>query len=245
MLPLAAIAQNDNMETDRPSESFTPAVVLKKHFQIEAGFRKEHDNSEGEKSDEYLYPSASLKYGLTKKMELRMLIEEEADYEYTPDKHKSAGGIEPVKVGFKYNLFDEKGVLPKTSLIATADIPKIASRDFKSDFVAPLFRLTMENSLTKKLSLLYNVGEEWEEDDVRCEFFYSLSPQYEITDKFKVFAEIFGFVSKEQGPKNTFDAGLLYLVTPNLQFDVFGGAAISKNAPDNFIELGISFRLPN
>jgi hypothetical protein len=75
-------------------------------------------------------------------------------------------------------------------------------------------------------------------------FFYSFSPQLEITDKLKIFAEAFGYVSKEQTAKNTFDAGLLYQVIPNLQFDIFGGVAISENAPDNFIELGISFRLP-
>lgn len=244
LLPLAAMAQDDKMETDRPSESFTPTVVLKNRFQVEAGFRKEHDTNEGERSDEYLYPSASLKYGLTKKLEVSILIEEEADFEYAPEKHKTAGGLEPIKVGFKYNLFDEKGLLPKTSVIARADIPKLASQDYKSDFVAPFFRLAMENSISKKLSLVYNIGEEWQEDDVHGEFFYSISPQLEITDKFKIFAEAFGYLSKEQTPKHTFDAGFLYQVTPNLQFDLFGGSAISENAPDNFIELGISFRLP-
>lgn len=244
LLPIAAMAQNENMETDRPSESYSPTVVLKNRFQIEAGFRKEHDNNGGEGSDEYLYPSASLKYGLTKKLEVRVLVEEEADYNFKPEKHKTAGGLQPIKVGFKYNLVDKKGLLPKISVIARADIPKLASRDFKSDFVAPFFRLAMENSLSKKLSLVYNIGEEWQEDDVHGEFFYSISPQLEITDKFKIFAEASGYVSKEQTPKNTFDAGFLYQVTPNLQFDIFGGAAISENAPDNFIELGISFRLP-
>lgn len=244
LLPVIAFAQSDEMETDRPSESFTPGIVLKKHLQVEAGFRKEHDNNDGERSNEYLYPSALLKYGVSKKLELRMLIEEEADYSYTPEKHKTAGGLKPVKIGVKYNLFDKKGVLPKTSVIARADIPKFASSDFKADFVAPLFRLAMENSLTKKLSLVYNIGEEWEEDDVHGEFFYSISPQLEITDKCKIFAEVFGNVSKQQSAKNTFDAGLLYQVTPNLQFDIFGGAALSESASDNFIEAGISFRLP-
>ena len=244
LLPLFAIAQSNEMETDRPSESFTPTIVLKKNLQVEAGFRKEYDNNEGERSNEYLYPTALLKYGVNKKLELRLLIEEEADYGYKPEKQKTASGLKPVKAGFKFNLFDEKGLLPKTSVIARADIPKLASQDFEGDFVAPLFRLAMENSLTKKLSLVYNIGEEWEEDDVHGEFFYSISPQLKITDKFKVFAEVFGNLSKEQGAKNTFDAGLLYQVTPNLQFDVFGGAALSENAPDNFIEAGISFRLP-
>ena len=244
LLPFCCLAQSDEMETDRPSESFTPTIVLKKHFQVEAGFRKEYDNNEGERSNEYLYPTALLKYGVSKKLELRLLIEEEADYDYIPEKHKTAAGLQPVKLGFKYNLFDEKGALPKTSVIARADIPKFASPDFKGDFVAPLFRLAMENSLTKKLSLVYNIGEEWEEDDVHGEFFYSIGPQLEITDKFKIFAEVFGNLSKEQTAKNTFDAGFLYQVTPNFQFDVFGGTALSDNAPDNFIEAGISLRLP-
>ncbi len=67
LLPLAAMAQDDKMETGRPSESFTPTVVLKNRLQVEAGFRKEHDNNKGERSDEYLYPSAFLKYGFDQK----------------------------------------------------------------------------------------------------------------------------------------------------------------------------------
>lgn len=244
ILPLIVAAQSEEMETDRPSESFSPSTVLKKHFQIEAGFRKEYEDGEDEHTDKYLYPTALLKYGLTKKLELRMLIEEETDYEFVPEKHKSAGGIEPVKIGFKYNLFDEKGIIPKTSVIARADIPKLASADFKGDFVAPLFRLAMENSLSKNLSLVYNIGEEWQEDDVHGQFFYSISPQYEVTKKLKVFAELFANLAKAQEAEHSIDAGLLYQVKPNLQFDIFGGLAISKSAPDNFIEMGISFRLP-
>src|SRR3954469_9736207 len=134
LLPLAVLAQKDNIETDRPSESLTPTTVLKNRFQVETGFRREHNNDEGQRQDEYLYPAALLKYGLTKKLELRVLIENEVDYEYNPGKEKSAGGLEPIKLGVKYNLFDEKGMLPKTSVIARADLPKWASPDFKSDF---------------------------------------------------------------------------------------------------------------
>lgn len=245
IFPIVALCQSDKMETDRPSESLNPNVVLKNHFQIEAGFRKEHDNNEEEPDDKYLRPSVSLKYGLIKKLELRILLEDEVDYENTPQKHKTAGGLQPLKIGCKYNLFDENGVIPKTSVIARADIPGLASPDFKGDFVAPVFRLAMENLLTKKLSITYNIGEEWKEDNVHGEFFYSLSPELEITDKLKIFAEVFGYASKQQSAKNSFDAGLLYLVKPNIQFDLFAGKAISKNASDNFIELGISFRLQN
>src|SRR4051812_11579505 len=106
-LPLAVSAQTEKMETDRPSESLTPTTVLKNHFQAEVGFRREHGNSEGQRQDIYMNPSALLKYGLTKKLEFRVLLENEVDYDYSPLKEKSASGLSPVKLGFKYNLFDE------------------------------------------------------------------------------------------------------------------------------------------
>src|SRR3954465_5077402 len=133
--PVFVIAQGDKMETDRPSESFSPATVLKDRLQVEMGFRKEQNkNNEDEPDIQYLYPSALIKYGLAKKLELRLLIEHEADYENIPEKHKTATGLLPVKVGFKYNILEKKGLLPKTSLVARADIPGLASNDFKGDF---------------------------------------------------------------------------------------------------------------
>ena len=238
-------AQEDDIETDRPSASFNPHVVPKKHFQVEGGLRKEYDKENGQKHEQYLYPTALIKYGLLKKLELRMLIEDEGDYDFTPDKHKVASGLKPIQLGFKYNLFEEKSGLPNTSIIAGAAIPKLASTDFEGDYIAPSFRLAMHNTLSKKLSLNYNVGVEWEPDDVHAQYIYTLAPQFELTDKLKGFVEVYGFLSSVESADHRFDAGLLYLVKPNLQVDISGGIGITKSAPNNFIEAGVSFRLPH
>ncbi len=247
LVPIVSNAQEedkDEMETDRPSLSLTPTTVLKNRFQLEAGFQKQHDKTNGQHTDEYVYPLALLRYGLTKKLELRVIIEEEGDYEYNPTKQKVASGIEPVQVGFKYNLFEEKGALPKTAIIARAAFPKFASPDFKSDYVAPAFRLAMQNSLSKKIQLQYNAGVEWEPEDVHANYLLTLSPQLVLSNQLQVFAEISSQFSSEEGPDHRWDAGLLYKVTRNLQFDISGGLGITKSAPDNFIEVGVSFRLP-
>ncbi|MEJ7828026.1 MAG: transporter [Segetibacter sp.] len=235
--------EKDEMEADRPGVSFSSKVVEKNRFQLEVGIQKEHDNTSGHQ-DRYLYPTALLKYGLTKKLELRVLIEDEGDYEFSPNKHKVASGLQPIKAGLKFNLFDEKGCLPSTSLLAHAAIPKLASPDFKSDYVAPAFYLLMENSLSKKVSLTYNIGAEWEPDDVHANYLVTLSPQLEISEKFKVFAEVYSYFSSEENAQYSWDAGFLYKIKPNLQFDFYGGHRITKSAPDNFIEAGFSFRLP-
>ncbi len=78
LVPLISQAQEedqDEMETDRPSLSFTPKTVVKNRFQLEAGFQKQYDKTNGQRMEEYLYPTVFLKYGLTKKLELHVLIE--------------------------------------------------------------------------------------------------------------------------------------------------------------------------
>lgn len=243
--PLLAFAQNEEMESDRPGESFTPQVVVKNRFQLEAGIRKEYDKTNGQNHELYLYPTSLLKYGLSKKFELHVLIEDEGDYDFMPDKQKVANGLKPVKVGFKYNLFEEKGCLPNTSVLARAAMPKLASKDFEGDYVAPAFRLLMENSLSKKWSLTYNIGVEWEPDDVHAQYVYTLSPQFDISEKLKVFAELYGFISNNESADHRCDAGLLYLIKPNFQIDISGGIGITKSSPDSFIEAGLSFRIPH
>jgi hypothetical protein len=41
-----------------------------------------------------------------------------------------------------------------------------------------------------------------------------------------------------------FHAGATYLMTPNLQMDAHGGVGLTDTAPDYFLGVGISVRLP-
>jgi hypothetical protein len=248
IVPFVSKAQEDDkdeMETDRPSQTSTPKTVVKNRFQFEGGVQKQHDISNSEHTDEYLYPTALLKYGLTNKLELRLLIEDEGDYEHAPDKQKVASGVKPLKVGLKYNLFKEKGALPNTSINARAALPNVATKDFKGDYVAPAFRLAMQNSLSKRVTLAYNVAAEWEADDVHAKYLVTLCPQFKLTKKLQTFAELYSFYSSDETADYRCDAGLLYKVTPNVQVDVSGGLGISKSSPDSFVEAGLSFRLPH
>jgi hypothetical protein len=247
IIPFITRAQKedkDEMETDRPSQTSTPNTVVKNRFQFEGGVQKQHDISNGHHTDDYLYPTALLKYGLTNKLELRLLIEDEGDYEHTPSKQKVASGIKPLKVGLKYNLFKEKGALPNTSIIARAALPKVASEDFKGDYVAPAFRLAMQNSLSKKVTLAYNIAAQWEADDVHAQYAITLCPQIKMTDKLNAFAEVYSFYSSQETADYRCDAGFMYKIKPNIQVDISGGLGISKSSPDSYVEAGFSFRLP-
>jgi hypothetical protein len=246
MSPFFVQAQEDKdeMETDRPSQTLTPKTVVKNRFQFEGGIQKQYDRSNDLQTEQYLYPTALLKYGFTANLELRVLIEDEGDYEHIPDKHKVASGIKPLVVGIKYNLLKEKGALPNTSIIARAALPKVASEDFKGDYLAPGIRLAMQNTLSKKVSLVYNAAAQWDPDDVHAKYIVTLCPQIKLTDKLQTFVELYSFYSSEETADYRCDAGFLFKIKPNVQVDISGGLGISKSSPDSFIEAGLSFRLP-
>lgn len=62
-------------------------------------------------------------------------------------KQEPAFGLRPIEVGYKTPLLEEKGWVPKTTLLAMAGIPTIAARGHQVPHAFPLLRLLMENKL--------------------------------------------------------------------------------------------------
>jgi hypothetical protein len=244
-LPLLSSAQYDDIETDRPGRSTGSAITPKKMFQFEVGMRRQYDDQDGEKQQEYLYPTLLAKYGLSKKMELRVVVENRRDYSFVPEKEQTAHGLTPVHVGIKYNLLESKGAIPNSSILLRAALHRLASPDFKGERVAPAFVLLMDSKVSDNVSITYNAGVEWETDDSHAHYLYSITPQVSLTDKIKVFAEVYGLLFRRDAPEHSIDAGLLYFIAPNFQLDLSGGVAVIHSAPNSFVEFGCSFRLPH
>ena len=119
-----------SIETDRPDQTESPYTVPKKWFQAEAGFVVEKDKS-GSKT--FVHPSLLSKYGLSKHFELRLITEYVSVQTplLIPDGNKVTSGLQPIEIGGKLALFEEKGIRPKTSLIFHTSIPKAALSEFQ------------------------------------------------------------------------------------------------------------------
>ena len=104
------------------------------------------------------YPSVLWKYGVNEKLELRLISE----FTTHTDNSISTNGINPIKIGFKTRLFEEKGIIPVISFIAHLVILASGSKEFQTNYFAPSFRFTMKHTLTDKISLGYNWGAEWD-----------------------------------------------------------------------------------
>jgi hypothetical protein len=152
-------------------------------------------------------------------------------------------GLEPVEVGFKLGLFEQVKALPKTSLIFHVAVPGLSSEKFNIKKPAPNFRFTMQNSLTKRIAVGYNLGAEWDgEQSGIASYVYTIAPGMEIGEKWYGYIEAFGRFFKAASPENNVDAGVAYYVTSNFKLDLSGGIGISKAAPDHYVSVGASVR---
>ena len=227
---------SQSIETDRPDQTETPAIVPKNKFQFENGFVFEQNKS-GSKS--FLLPTVLSKYGVSENLELRLITE--FIYDKTDDIRLS--GISPVKIGFKVKLSDEKGIIPKTSFIGHLSIPRIASKELKSIYYAPTFRFTMQHTLTDKITLAYNLGSEWDGETPEPTFIYTLTTGFSLSEKMGSYIELYGFAPQNQHADHRFDGGFTYLLSNNAMIDMSAGFGITENAPDYFLGLGFSFRI--
>ena len=229
-------AQNlPSIQTDRPDQTECPFIVPLNYFQFENGFVYQKINND---SNEIVVPNVLTRFGINEHFELRLITE----YEVNNDFNQKISGINPVLIGFKTRLLEEKGIVPTTSFITHLAIPQLASTNYKTQFYAPEFRFTMQHSISEKQSLTYNLGAEWNGETPEPTFVYTLTTGYSFTEKVSGYVELYGFIPQLEKPDHRFNAGVSYLFNPNHQLDVSGGFGLSKKSPDFYVSLGYSFR---
>jgi len=229
----------DKIDTDRPDQTESVNTVPKNYFQAEFGFNKENTFNN---NYDLIYPTALLKYGL-KKIEFRLEANLRSSYEHLIPNSKWTSGFDPIVVGCKIALREEKNILPKTSLILSTGIPTVASKSFRAIHLAPAFRFTMQNSLTDNIALGYNLGAEWDGYTTTPVWIYTFAPGFDLGEKWYAYIEAFGFIQKNEKPQHNLDGGIAYYISNDVKIDLSGGFGISQEAPKNYLAIGFSFRV--
>jgi len=224
------------LQADRPDQTETPALVPKGMFQAETGFTfQKNDDSSKTNS----LPSTLWKYGVNENFELRLITE----FVSETTNGETISGLNPIYVGCKIKIAEEKGIWPKTSFIGHILLPKAASSAFKADFYAPEFRFVMQHTLSDKISFSYNLGAEWDGLTPDATFIYTITSGYSFTKKLGLYVELFGFAPQNDIANHSFDGGFTYLINNNFMVDLSSGIGITNNAPDHYVALGFSFRI--
>lgn len=251
----------DNISTDRPDQTETPDLLPDEFSQLELGFDYESrkhsfiNNTNNEviiKNEFYSLPSVLLRYGILNNMELRFGIDfsfsrktDQIKYaDSTYEFEKKSSGLSGYRFGTKIFIMDEKGPAPKTSLLLSINIPTNSNSSFQSKYISTEFRFAMSHTLSRRFSLSYNLGAEWNGDDANPTGLYTLSLGIGLIKNLSMFAESFGYVKKNSEPDFLIDGGFTYQPAKNFQFDFSGGTGLTENLPDFFLSAGFSVRLP-
>ncbi len=224
-----------SIQLDRPDQTECPFITPKNYIQIENGFTIENKDKN---QKTYYYPSSLWKFGVNEKFELRLitgLISEKINRITTT-------GFLPISFGFKTALFEEKGLIPKTSLIGHITSSKLGSKEFQTKYIKPSFRFTMQHTLTNKITLAYNLGAEWNGENANHSYIYTLTTGFSFTEKIGFYTELYGFIPTENKADHRFDCGFTYLINNDFIIDISGGLGLTENAQKNYIALGISYR---
>ncbi len=230
--------------TDRPDATEAPSVVPLGALQIETGalFTSFEENLLQTKT--LTYNTTLLKYGLLDNLELRLGwdVVEQSNKTNAEAPAVIESGLSPLLLGMKVNIAQEKGWLPTIGLIGHLFLPFTASEDFKPQFTSIDFRFAFDHTLSDTSSIAYNLGAQWEADSPGAAYIYTLAYGYSITDSFGFYAELYGDLPEKNRSNHYWDAGVTYLILPNLQLDATIGTSITKGQ-DLLLSGGFSYRI--
>lgn len=214
----------------------TPYLLQKGRFQIENGFAFrsfDKDNST------VVVPSVLTKYGLTKKIELRLTTESQILKE---NKLKSFV-VTPIIFGFKTKLFSEKGILPETAIIFQTTIPFSASKSIRNEVWSPEIIVMSQGNYSNFFGMNYNFGIKWDKINAHPYYTQKQTATLNFSSKFCTYHEFFSTFHNHFKGQTNINNGFMYLFTDNLVIDLSGGFGISSESPNWFCNMTFSARI--
>jgi hypothetical protein len=103
----------------------------------------------------------------------------------------------------------------------------------------------MQNTLSEKLTLGYNLGLQWDGDQPNATAVYSISPSLTVANGLSFFTEFYGFSTEKSVSDYRGDMGCAYLINDNIQIDFSAGVGLNTVAPDSFVAFGFAWRFNN
>lgn len=242
---------NDNgeikpMVTDRPDQTESAVTVPRGTFQLETGIIVENNETISERYTGVTYNTSLIRFGILDNLEFRAgtsvlrLTIESLD---TQDENVLQG-LAPFGIGTKIAISEEQEILPAMGLITMLTLPKTGDIEFQQPHLSPSMIWAMSKTISPGYGAGLNLGLSWNGEDAFIETFYSLVLGGEFVERMGAFIELYGFLPEDETGDHRFDAGITYLVLPNLQFDISSGVGINDPAPDYFVSFGLSLRLP-
>jgi len=224
---------SQNIITDRPDQTESPNALNKGALQIESGYLSLKDRENKKSITQNLAPTNLFRYGLTEKIELRLL----AQFENQKSDKKKISGISDIEIGVKLKILKKENINNEISFLSTLIVPS-ASNDLSINKFGLSNRMIFSHTLSDKTGLGYNLGYDYFGSG-KGNLTYTLAIGTSLTEKIGFFMEPFGELVEFDNLFLNFDSGFTYLIKKNLQLDCSYGTGI--NTKMNFFSFGISW----
>ncbi|GAA4890506.1 hypothetical protein GCM10023311_13410 [Flaviramulus aquimarinus] len=240
-------AQDNNLGalvTDRPDATEASSTVGKGILQFETGGLYETFDTNNMTFENYTFNTMLIRYGILDNLELR-LGWDFVEGVTTVNGNKLdnvTSGLSPLLLGMKIDIAEENGAMPEIALIGHVFPVFSASADYRREYTAVDFRLSLSHTLSDNSSLGYNIGAQWGDDSAEAAAIYTLAYGYSFTDKIGMYAELYGDLPEDSSANHYWDAGITYLVNNDLQLDTYFGTSITEGQ-DLLLGLGFSYRI--
>jgi hypothetical protein len=229
-----------DISADRPGVATSPAIVPLKSFQIETGFSYEKIICREYTQETTSFNSVLLRYGMSQSSEIRF----QTDYLRVKTDSLSTTGFDPVSIGTKIGISKARGIMPKTSLLFNLLLPYFGERTFRPEEMAPSLYLLMQNEITKKTTICYNIGIEYNGGSSAPAAFAALCLGYSLTEKLSTFVESYNWFCSGSKPETYLDLGCAWIIRKNLQADISGNFNLQDIENYYMINVGIAWRIP-
>lgn len=258
---LAQIAAQDSptprkegyrIATDRPSIAYESSTVPRGIFQFESGFQFARNNFRNQLgsdtyADTYNIPNIVFRTGITDRWELHLgwdLLKQKIVFNGSTFQNQIKSNA--LTVASRVAIIDQAdGWRPEMTFFGAVELP--FTTDQPNDAISTLFRFCMQNDISEKLNVFYNLGADFYESSNGANSFlqvdatYALGANYYIVPDLIFYGEIYGALPYRNFDHTFgFDAGFMYFINDQVQLDAVGGFTINQSNYEPFFTLGFS-----
>lgn len=229
---ISPIFSQETINTDRPNQTESSLVIPKSSFQIESGFGFLFQGNKRQISA----PNSLFRYGLFSFLELRFFNE----VLFTKDVfNKKSAGISDLQFGIKVHLIESENSKSNIAFLSHIIAPS-GNETLSANRWGSMSRFLFSHQLTNQTSLSYNLGYQYL-NSKRGDLIYTLSCGHNVTNKFALFIEVYGDLVEFEKFNINGDAGMTYLICPNLQLDASYG--LGFNQKFNYLNFGVCWNV--
>lgn len=238
----SCLSYGQGIETDRPDQTESSAVIPVKTVQIETGIRAEFiENSvNGARENSVFAPTTLFRISLSKRFEFRLVNTLEHHQADLLSPNESRGWhIDDLEIGTKIQLYNRPTA--KTRIAIMQHIAMPTSLSYTKAW-GSITNLLVSHDLKNGFALGYHLGYDLHQNEGQL-FTYSMALSMPINEVIGSYVETYGDYRLEGIPVVNIDAGFTFAIKETMQLDYSFGIGMTQLM--NYQAIGFSMRLPH